>query len=151
MKIPKVTYLKTPAILQTVKTFPHVGKIAVSKNNLTYLDIDDAYINTLFPLLAAYNVMKPDYFREGGVGSHITLIYPEERKQFPSSVLAQTHPFEVVEMMAAEIGLKTYYALSVKSPTLSKLRQAAGLAEKLCFKGYEIGFHITIGVKPNAE
>jgi len=33
----------------------------------------------------------------------------------------------------------------VESPSLLKLRRRYDLSDMLCFKGYSIGFHITIG------
>jgi len=51
MKTPLIKKLNLPSILHTASSLKGKGKLARSKNNLVYLDIDDAYIHQLFPLL----------------------------------------------------------------------------------------------------
>ena len=65
-----------------------------------------------------------------------------------SDDLNHEHEFEMKGAFAAEIGLKKYYALMVNAPSLLLLRRKYGLSDMLPFKGYSIGFHITIGVQP---
>jgi len=89
----------------------------------------------------------PDYFGEGSVGAHITVIYPEEGKEVNQDNLGEEHDFLIKALAAAEIGQKTYYVLFVDSPTLLQLRRKHNLPDLLRFKGYSIEFHITIGVK----
>jgi len=146
IKIPKIIKLNNHQLINAASHLPSNGKLAVSDNNLVYLDIDDAYIHQLFPLLQNLQIKKPNYFGKKSAGAHITVIYPEENKKINEDDLNQEHHFIVKEMVTAEIGLKTYYVILVDCPSLLKLRRRYGLSDKLCFKGYSIGFHITIGV-----
>ncbi len=147
MKIPIMKKLSNPELIAAATQFATNGKLAISANNLVYLDIDDAYIHRLFPLLQNQQIKKPDYFSKGSAGAHITVIYPEENKNINVKELGQEYSFAIKEMVAAEIGVKTYYVLLVKSPSLLQLRRKYKLPDALCFKGYAIDFHITIGVE----
>ncbi len=51
------------------------------------------------------------------------------------------------DLVAAKINKKTYCALLIESPSLLRVRKKYSLSDLLSFKGYSIGFHITIGVK----
>jgi len=146
-KTPKIIKLDIPEITNAASLLSPSGKLAISDNNLVYLDIEDAYIHQLFPLLQNQQIKKPDYFGEKSAGAHITVIYPEENKIIYSDDLNQKHSFIVKDIVTAEIGMKVYYVLLVNSPSLLKLRRQCGLSDMLCFKSYSIGFHITIEVK----
>ena len=139
--------LNIPKLMSAALGLQSVGKIAVSDNNLIYLDIDDEYIHRLFPLLQNKEIKKPDYFGDRSAGAHITVIYPEENKIINNEDLNQEHDFIIEDVVAAEIGLKTYYILLVESRSLLQLRTKYNLPELLQFKGYSIGFHITVGVR----
>lgn len=165
-KIPNTVKLNLPELINTASHLPLRGILAISANNLVYLDIDDAYIHQLFPLLQKQPVLqnqqikKPDYFGETSAGAHITVIYPEEYQRknknqnkngkenikIHKKELNQTHHFVINEIVTAEIGLKTYYVLLIESPSLLQLRRKYNLPDQLCFKGYAIGLHITIGI-----
>jgi hypothetical protein len=147
MKKLQIKKLNIPAIIDIASRLRYTGRLANSQNNLAYLDIDDAYIHALFPLLQDQKIKIPDYFGVGSVGAHITVMYPEEGEQINVEDLNQEHHFLIRDLVAAEIGKKTYYVLLVESLSLLELRKKYGLPELLCFKGYSIGFHITIGVK----
>lgn len=146
LKIPKTINLNLPKILDATSHLAADGKLAISNNNLVYLDINDTYIHQLFPMLKDPQIKKPDYFGEKSAGAHITVIYPEENKKIKNEDLHQQHTFIVKDIVSAQIGAKTYYILLVESPSLLALRRRYGLSDKLCFKGYAIDFHITIGV-----
>lgn len=146
MKTPKMTKLDFPAIISAASKLRSIGKLAVTGTNLTYLDIDDEYIHHLFPLLQKPNIKKPDYFGDGSVGAHISVIYPDENKIISKKDSGQEHHFKIKDLVMAEIGRKKYYVLLVESPSLLHLRSRCILPDMLCFKGYSIGFHITIAV-----
>lgn len=78
MKTPLITKLNTPVIIHAASHLKHSGQLIRSENRLTYLDIDDAYIHKLFPLLQDYQIKIPDYFGVKSAGAHISIIYPEE-------------------------------------------------------------------------
>jgi hypothetical protein len=146
MKTPLIKKLNIPDLINAASHLALEGKLAISDNNLVYLDVDDAYINQLFPLLQNQQIKKPDYFGEKSAGAHITVVYPEENKKINKNDLGHKHDFIIKDIVTAELGLKTYYVLLVESPSLLQLRRRYTLPDMLCFKGYSIGFHITIGV-----
>ncbi len=146
MKVPEMVDLKIPQFKAAISTLSTAGKVAVSNNNLIYLDIDDEYIHQLFPLLSHYSVNKPNYFGKHSAGAHITIIYPEENVKIKKEDIGLKHEFLIKNICTAQIGLKTYYVVIVESPSLLQLRRKYSLSDLLCFKGYAIGFHITIGV-----
>lgn len=146
MKTPLITKLNAPAIINAASHLKQAGRLAKSKNNLVYLDIDDAYIHQLFPLLQDHKIKVPDYFGEKSAGAHVTVIYPEENKIINDDDLNREHSFTVKDIITAEIGLKIYYVVLVDSPSLLNLRRRYNLSDMMSFKGYSIGFHITIGV-----
>ncbi|HSW69133.1 MAG TPA: hypothetical protein VLI69_03095 [Gammaproteobacteria bacterium] len=144
--IPNITSLNLPKLIDVAQDLPSKGKTETTGNNLFCLNVDDAYVHQLFPLLKNDRVKKPDYFSEKSAGAHITIIYPEENKIIHADDLKQEHRFFIKDIVTAEIGLKTYYVLLVESSSLLKLRKKYGLPDLLSFKGYSIGFHVTIGV-----
>lgn len=125
---------------------PKEGTLALSPDHLSYLDITDAYIHQLFPLLQATSATKPRYFGRGMAGAHISLIYPEEKIQLQPKDLADKHSFSVESAFTAILGNKRYYALKVQAPSLISLRKRYGLAAELTFKQQLVPLHITIGV-----
>ena len=151
MKTPAITTLNTPDVINTASRLTHEGRLAISDNQLIFLNIDDAYIHQLFPLLKNEATQKPDYFREKSAGAHISVIYPEENTIIDKKEIGQQHVFTIKEMVTAVIGEKTYYALLVESPSLLALRRRYMVPDLLNFKGYAIGFHITIGVSKPQE
>jgi hypothetical protein len=146
MKIPRITKLNFPDLLSAASHLESTGKLIALRNNFTYLDIDNDYVHQLFPLLQKHDVKKPDYFGAKAAGAHITVIYPEENKIMTKEDLNKEHSFIIKNIVAAEIDKKIYYVLLVESSSLLQLRKKYHLSELLCFKGYAIGFHITLGV-----
>jgi hypothetical protein len=144
MKYPPITRLNIPPLMDATSRLSKVGRIAVSHNNLLYLDVDDAYIHELFPLLPYPKIKKPDYFRENGVGAHVSIVYPEEHWHHYEGDLGIECRFEAREAVIAEIDCKPYYVLLIDSPSLLVVRRKYGLSDNLNFKNHWIGFHITI-------
>ncbi|STX51835.1 Uncharacterised protein [Legionella busanensis] len=144
MKTPIITPLKTPKLMEIAAELPLQGTLAMSTNKLVYLDIDNDYIYRLYPLLDLPLIKKPDYFNSGGIGAHISIIYPEEHESLIINQLGNCYYFTVQNFVSAQFEHKTYYALLVKSFPLLQLRQRYGLPDYLNFKGYKISFHITI-------
>jgi hypothetical protein len=147
MKTPLIEKLNIPELMSAASHLALDGKLAISDNNLVYLDVDDAYIHRLFPLLHNQQIKKPDYFGKKLAGAHITVIYPEENTKINKNDLDQKHDFILKNLVVAQLGLKKYYVLLVESFSLLELRKKYQLPDLLCFKGYTIGFHITIGVE----
>src|SRR5690242_11688038 len=106
MKTPLIAKLNAPAIINTASHLKKKGQLALSKNNLVYLDIDDDYIHKLYPLLQDHQIKVPDYFGLESVGAHITAIYPEEGKKINKKDLGTEHDFSIKEVVVARIGKK---------------------------------------------
>ncbi len=147
--LPLIGQLDNPKLLKAAKQLSTTGKLAISENKLVYLDIDDNYIHQLFPLLQNSLIKKPDYFGTKSAGAHITVVYPEEQKIIKQEELHKEHSFTIKELVTAKIGRKLYYVLLVESLSLLHLRKKYHLPKLLNFRGYSIGFHITIGVQPD--
>jgi hypothetical protein len=145
LKTPRITTLINPEITRHIKELTPSGKLAVTQNNLTYLKLDDNYIHELFPLITQPGIQKPDYFNPGSEGAHMTVIYPEENKTIKAEDLNQQHEFTINQIATAEINNKIYTILLADSPSLIDLRHRYQLPDLLGFRGYAIGFHITIG------
>ena len=148
MRTLPVSQLNRPELEQVAATLKASGRLAESFGGLAYLDIDDAYIHQLFPLLKEPQAQKPDYFGAGSIGAHITVTYPEEGVFIRKEDLGREYAFKTTVVSTAELGLKKYYVLQVESPALLALRQHYGLPDKLQFANQWVDFHITIGVCP---
>jgi len=143
---PSITQLKNEQLLHSGSTLKCSGILARSANNLIYLDVDDAYIHHLFPLLTQPGINKPNYFGNGMAGAHISVIYLEENRVFNPQDLGKEYLFKINELVIAEMNLKKYFVLLANCPDLVQLRAKYGLAKQLNFKGYWIDLHITIAV-----
>lgn len=148
MKIPATTIINAPKIIESACTLKAEGKLGIINNHYMYLKVDDTFIHSLYPLIEVPNVLKPDYFGAGGVGAHVSVIYPEENKLVSLNGLPLQHEFTVKHFATAKIADKLYYAVLVESPTLLAIRKQYQLPDLLSFKGYDICFHVTIGYTP---
>ena len=124
-----------------------IGFLTKGSNNYIYLNIDNAFIDDLFPLLDNPGIEIPDYFGDQKAGAHISVIYPEENKIISLEDLHKEYSFRIYDIAQANLGRKAYYILLVDSPELLQLRRKYGLPDLLNFKGFKICFHITIAVK----
>lgn len=144
---PEIEVLTNHLLLDSASRISQRGFLALSANKLLYLKVDDDYIHDLYPLLQSEVIQKPDYFRNKRAGAHISVMYPSEGLFAFTNQLGGEHIFQITEFVAAKIGHRIYYALMVECPGLSLIRKQLHLTDKLNFKGYAIGFHITIGVR----
>lgn len=148
LNVTPFTPLELPELVSQAKGLPSKGRLANSINNLCYLDISDAFIHQLFPLLQTTPAKKPHYFGKNLIGAHISVVYPEENRLVPEKDLGQEHHFSIKGAFTAELGLKRYYVLSVEAPTLLVIRKKLGLPDLLAFKNQWVALHITVGVCP---
>jgi hypothetical protein len=138
-----ITILQNDPLLKVAHTLPKQGTLQISSDLLIYLDIDDRYIHALYPLIENAGVEKPAYF-ESGIGSHISIIYPNENV-FPSLEIGKTYHFDINQFIIAETEDRFYFALTVTAPDLLQLRYDQQLDTLLNLKGYQIPLHTTIG------
>lgn len=146
MKIPQIIKLDIPQLLDVTQNITTAGKLITTPDHFTYLDIDDAYIHQLFPLIKNKNIRKADYFGENAIGAHISVIYPEENKCIHRGYLNNTYDFIVKHIAKTKLNAKIYYVLLIESSNLLHIRRNCALPDKLSFRGYSIDFHITIGI-----
>ena len=127
------------------ENLPLHGRLIVTEEGFGYLKVDDAYINTLFPMLeiSEKGYRKPPYFRsKESPGAHISVFYVDE--QIHPQEIGQTFPFTLKRVAIVHASRYAKYAiLEVESKELERLRQKYGLSPKL--KGHE--FHITLAKK----
>lgn len=137
--------IDNPELIKAAKSLSNTG-IVQQDGNYTYLKISDDFIHKLHPLIRNNkHLQKPNYFSEKcSIGTHITIIYPNEDIVINNQDVSILHSFEIDELIKTRIENKEYYALTVSSPSLDLLRKKYRLPSELNFKGYNIGFHITI-------
>lgn len=141
-----ISQLELPELINEARKINASGRLCISPQKLTYLDVDDQYIHRLNPLLPWKGVAKPDYFTEDLIGAHISVIYPEENFQPPEEDLSKEYIFEILGLFSAELKEKKYYVIGIYSPDLTELRRKYGLQEKPQIENKAVNFHITIGV-----
>ena len=142
-----IVKLEAPDLIASISKLPSKGILKTNLHNLTYLNIDDAYIHQSFPFLTDKQANKPDYFSDNKnfIGAHISVIYPEEQTLCDRSYLSREYDFSIEGLFSTFIDEKKYYALKVIAPQLTAIRQAADLPAKPCYKNYLVDLHITIG------
>ncbi len=134
------------ATRQVIENLPQEGRIKISANCFSYLDIDDNFIYQVYPLLDYPGVMKPDYFCASNnyIGAHISITYPEENTQLDPIESDKSITFEVAGLYYADLADTRYFVLKVDAPALIKIRKKYGLGDKMQLKDYTIEPHITI-------
>ena len=146
----KITFskLSDEPLLRLAKTLDATGVIH-QEDDYCYLKVNDAYILMLHPLLSKYGaISKPPYFEPpNDIGAHVSVIYPEEQVTVWHENQGQQHRFTVCGLVKAQYGAKEYFVLSVRAPSLAAFRERLELCSRPIFKGQEIVFHITIGIR----
>lgn len=115
-----------------------------------YLKVHDDFIFELFPLIKEAGFSTPEYFMPTcDIGAHISTIYPEEMFSEKMSIdeLEQSFSFEINNLVGVTVFNKTFFALTVTSPSLEQFRLKYGFPTKLNFRGLIVPFHITVAIK----
>lgn len=122
----------------------HVGPLEAAPNGLVYIKVPDSYIHETLRLLNRPDIAPPDYFGEGKIGAHITVITPQESstRQLFLPQLHQPVVFTVLELACVEVNGKQIYYFKVDAPQIELIRLSNGLPPKI----QNHDFHITIGV-----
>lgn len=137
----------------TIEPQPHAIEKALSisqkdilkqkENGFIYLDVSNAFIEEIIPLLDIPGEIRPRPTASRSIGAHISVFHEDEA--VAPRELGCAFAFEVKEIRSFTLhtrdGLKKLWVLAVESPELEALRASYGLAPKL--KGYD--FHITLG------
>lgn len=121
--------------------------ILKEKEGFVYVDLDDAFIYDLFPLIEEEGFEMPPYFgKEGLVGAHITvidqieapLLHGKKVKECGKEISFTLKECKVVSPPSFEKA----YLITVEAPMLDQIREKYGFSHK------KWDFHITIGIKP---
>lgn len=128
MKNPYILQLNNPALLNKAMQLKSIGKVAISQNQLTYLKIHDEWIYELFPLLQNEQIRKPDYFGNESIGTHISIIYPEENTTINPKELDQEHRFKIKNIIKANLELKKYYTIYSGGTLFGKIEKSIWFA-----------------------
>lgn len=121
--------------------------ILKEREGFVYVDLDDAYIYDLFPLIEEEGFEIPPYFGEEDlVGAHITVVDQVEAaflkgKKFKEC--GREIDFTLKEcQIVSPPSFEKAYLITVEAPYLDKIREKYGFFHK------KWDFHVTIGVKP---
>ena len=127
------------------ETLPLQATLVSNDEGFIYLDVDDAYIHKLYPLLGLTDdgFKKPPYFRRpDGIGAHITVFYVHENV-LPDEI-GDTFTFDLTDIVVVRATRDASYAiLQVNSPELETLRKKYGRPGKI--NGHEL--HISLAKK----
>lgn len=142
------TLPSSPVLEYAQHHLPHCGVLKKTKNFI-YVDITDAYIHQLLPLIEQDEFTIPPYFGHSGlVGAHISVIYPDEVIQYSIKEIEESETPIEFSLVNCQIvhplsmrGIESVYLITLKAPKLDQIRKKYGLPEK------RHDFHITVGVK----
>lgn len=120
------------------------GVLREKKNGFVYLDVSDAFVEEVIPLIEVPGHMIPIRTGTSGVGAHISVMTQQERRgvgRGEMAELGQEFTFSVMEVRSFSVKGMKLWALIVDAPQLEAVREEYGLAPLL--QGH--AFHITIG------
>ncbi len=132
-----------PALIEEAFCLSNQGILTKKLNGFIYLDVSNAFITSLAPLLEMPGELKSPPTAARSVGAHISVFH--ETENIAPQELGQAFSFQVKEVRSVVVhtrdGLKKLWMIAVDSPELESLRQSYGCPPKL--QGHD--FHITIG------
>ncbi|GAB4189133.1 MAG: hypothetical protein Tsb0015_09660 [Simkaniaceae bacterium] len=127
---------------------PEYGTLQQDKYGFVYVDIDDDYIDDLWPYIETEGFKVPPYFRGRDFhGAHISVVYEPEAKIYNLGAIAEigkTVYFKIKDCQIVSLPNDNWDSvclLIVEAPYLSKIRKKYGLP------AMKHDFHITIGIK----
>lgn len=134
---PEVSQLATSAAIN----LPAEGHLKKKTNGTIYLDVSNAYITSLAPLLDIPGKLRLPSTAIDAVGAHITVFKPNE--MISPVELGEAFPFAVKEVKSLIVqtsgSLIKQWVVTVDAPALEGLRQEYGGLPPM-----EGGFHIII-------
>jgi hypothetical protein len=139
-----------PKALQQAIVLDNCGTLKQKDNGYVYLDVNDAFISEILPLIETEGrLVPPRYFTSRkGIGAHISVMYENERIAhdiWQIAELGNKYSFNVQEIRSVKIctkgKMKKLWLLALEAPTLERLRENYGLPNKL--HGHDL--HITVG------
>lgn len=137
--------IDNPKLILHAQALEQYGTLQKKGNGFTYVKVNDAYIHTLFEMLAEDGWTKPAYFRRADApGAHVSVLYEKEGESLATipGIGTRFH-FEVKELVQVRARKNQLIVLRVVSPELEQYRRQLGFSPKLL--NHE--FHITIAKK----
>ena len=132
-----------PKALQEAFSIPAFGILKQKDNGFIYLDVDNAYIDDVIPLMEIPGELRPRPTAAKSMGAHISVF--DEKENVQPFELGQLFYFDLKDIRSFTLhtrdGLKKLWVISTESPELEALRESYGLSSKL--KGYD--YHISLG------
>lgn len=132
-----------PAALEVAASIQKTGILKQKENGFIYLDIDNAFIDDVIPVMELPGEIRKRPTSSRSMGAHISVF--DEHESIQPVELGQVFHFEVKDIRSFTLhsrdGLKKLWVISTESPELEALRESYGLSPRL--KGYD--YHITLG------
>lgn len=131
-----------PVAIEVAQTLSNEGILKQKDNGFVYLDVSNAFIDKIIPLLEYPGELRKRPTAARSMGAHISVF--EEKEDIHPDELDSNFSFNVQEIrsftMHTRDGLKKLWVIAVNSPELEQLREKYGCSPKL--KGHD--FHITL-------
>lgn len=132
-----------------LENLPQSGTLYQDEKGFVYLDLDDNYILKLNSFIETQGFKIPPYFGDDMHGAHITVITAQESEKYDliGDIVEIGQKYHFLCTGCKEVhppkwpDVDAVYVITIKAPTLAKLRKQYGL------KPPQFDFHITIGVK----
>ena len=132
-----------PVAFEQALSIPAIGTLKQNKNGFIYLDVENAYISEVIPLMNYPGEIRPRPTTSKSIGAHISVFHEKEAIQ--PLELGEQFLFNIQDIRSFTLhtrdGLKKLWVISTDSPELETLRESYGLSPKL--KGYD--YHIALG------
>lgn len=132
-----------PVALEHALQLSAQGTLKQKENGFVYLDVTNAFLTEVVPLLDHEGDIRTAPTAARSVGAHIS-VFVEDEDVIPAE-LGQAFTFEIKEVRSftynTRDGLKKLWVIAVEAPELEQLRVQYGFSPKL--KGHD--YHITLG------
>lgn len=138
------------SVIETARKVHQVGQLTLKSNGYIYLNVPNALVEEVSPLLPIQCAFTPLSTKSKQVGAHISVCYEDEvigKQLWEPQGIGEWFGFEAKELRYFERGGMRYWLLAVEAPALERLRTQYGLKPKLL--GHD--FHITIGKEDISE
>lgn len=140
--------IESKEIEEIAKKINNVAQLCLKQNGFTYLNVNDAFVEEIAPLIPAENELDPISTGSKKMGAHISVFYEDEmigKQIWNPQEIGQWFAFEAKELRYVDRktpkGKQRIWFIAVDAPGLERLRKNYGLKPKL--QGHD--FHITIG------
>jgi hypothetical protein len=132
-----------PIAIEHAVDLPSQGILKQKENGFIYLDVSNAFITEIIPLLEHEGEIRGRPTAARSMGAHVSVF--DEKEEIVPAELGHPFSFQVKEIrsftLSSRDGLKKLWVIAVDAPELEQLREKYGCSPKM--KGHD--FHITLG------